>query len=169
MFVRMMRDKGFDFYWHDKYAANQFANGFEAPVDRKFSLLTALEVFEHLYQPLEIIEEMLRYSKTIIFSTRVLPHWKILPESWWYFTPDSGQHVSLYSIESLRIIAQRFNLHLSSNGISLHILSSRAVAGIMLKALSFYPLAGALSQLLNIRRKSLLDDDYFRLTGRKLS
>jgi hypothetical protein len=169
MFVRIMRDKGFDFYWHDKYAVNQFADGFDAPADKKFSLLTAFEVFEHLPQPLEMIEEMFRYSKTIIFSTRVLPHWKIMPDSWWYFTLDTGQHVSLYSMESLKFIARKFNVQLSSNGISLHIFSLRAIPTIIMKALSFNPFATTVSGLLNLQRKSLLDDDYFRLTGRRLT
>ena len=29
VFVRMMRDIGFDFYWDDKYTTNLFARGFE--------------------------------------------------------------------------------------------------------------------------------------------
>src|SRR5688500_8616559 len=29
MLVRLMRDRGFDFRWHDKYAENLFANGLE--------------------------------------------------------------------------------------------------------------------------------------------
>jgi hypothetical protein len=169
MFVRMMRDKGFDFYWLDKFAANQFAEGFEADPDNEFSLLTAFEVFEHLTHPLETIAELFRYAGTVVFSTRVLPRWKIMPDEWWYFAPDTGQHVSLYSMESLKLIARKFNVHLSSNGISLHILSSRSVPGIVMKALSFYPFAGVLSGLLNIRRKSLLDEDYYRLTGRRLT
>ena len=168
MFVRMMRDKGFNFYWHDKYASNQFAAGFEAPQDVKFSLLTAFEVFEHLPQPLEVIEEMFHYSDTLIFSTRLLPRWKIMPREWWYFTLDTGQHVSLYSRESLELIAQKFNVKFSSNGISLHILSKRTVPSLILKALSYAPFAAMLSGLLNLRRQSLLEQDYYRLTGVRL-
>ena len=169
MFVRMMRDSGFDFYWHDIYASNQFAKGFEAPQDKRFSLVTAFEVFEHLPRPLEAIEDMFHYSDTLIFSTRLLPHWKIAPNDWWYFTPDTGQHVSLYSRESLVLIAKKFNVRLSSNGISLHILSPRTIPAFLLKALSYPPFAMTTSGLLNIRRKSLLEDDYYRLTGRRLT
>lgn len=169
MFVRMMRDSGFNFYWHDKYASNQFAKGFESPQDERFSLVTAFEVFEHLPQPLEAIEDMFHYSDTLIFSTRLLPRWKIAPNDWWYFTPDTGQHVSLYSRESLELIAKKFNVQLSSNGISLHVLSSRTIPAILLKALSYPPFAMTASGLLNINRKSLLEDDYYRLTGRRLT
>jgi hypothetical protein len=169
MFVRVMRDKGFDFRWLDKYAINQFADGFESKPGERYALLTSFEVFEHLPQPLEIIDDMLHYSKTIIFSTRLLPRWNILPDDWWYFTLDTGQHISLYSTESLQLIARRFNLQVSSNGVSLHVLSSKTIPGPVLKALSFQPFAEVLSGLLNIHRKSLLDDDYYRLTGRRLT
>jgi hypothetical protein len=169
MFVRMMRDKGFEFYWKDKYSPNQFAEGFEATHDKRFSFVTAFEVFEHLPQPLDIIEDMFCYSDTIVFSTRLLPRWKIEPADWWYFTPDTGQHISLYSRESLELIAKKFNVQLSSNGISLHVLSPRAIPATLLKALSYPPFAMAASGFLNINRKSLLENDYFRLTGRRLA
>lgn len=169
MFVRMMRDSGFEFYWQDKYASNQFAEGFEVSQDDRFSLVTAFEVFEHLSQPLDIIKDMFQYSDTVIFSTRLLPRWKIAPIDWWYFTPDTGQHVSLYSMESLELIAKKFNVQLSSNGISLHILSPRAVPSILLKALSYPPFARIISGLLNLNRKSLLGQDYYRLTGKELA
>jgi len=168
MFVRIMRDKGFEFYWQDIYTSNQFAEGFEASQDQKFSLLTAFEVFEHLPQPLEIIADMFKYSDTLIFTTRLLPRWNIKPHEWWYFTPDTGQHVSLYSRRSLELIAEKFNVRLSSNGVSIHVYSRRTVSDIVLKAFSFIPLASVLSSLLNISRRSLLDQDYYRLTGRRL-
>ena len=169
MFVRMMRDRGFEFYWHDKYSSNQFAEGFEMSRDKRFSFITAFEVFEHLPQPLDTIEDMFHYSDTLVFSTRLLPRWKIAPNDWWYFTPDTGQHVSLYSRESLELIAKKFNVQLSSNGISLHILSPRTVPAVLLKALSYPPFAMIISSLLNINRKSLLEEDYYRLTGRRLT
>lgn len=168
MFVRMMRDNGFEFFWQDMYASNQFAEGFEATLGNKFSLLTAFEVFEHLPQPLEVIADMFNYSDTLIFTTRLLPRWNIKPNEWWYFTPDTGQHISLYSIESLEVIAKKFNVQLSSNGISLHVLSPRIVPEILLKALSYSPFAMIMSSLLNIGHQSLLNQDYYRLTGRRL-
>jgi hypothetical protein len=168
MFVRMMRDKGFEFYWQDVYASNQFAEGFEAPEKKKFSLLTAFEVFEHLAQPLETINDMFNYSDTVIFTTRLLPHWNIKPNEWWYFTPDTGQHVSLYSRESLQIIADKFNVKLSSNGISLHIFSKKRISNLILKAFSIPTLTSIISFCVNSRRRSLLDQDYFNITGRRL-
>lgn len=169
MFVRMMRDLGFDFYWQDKFSPNQFADGFEFTEGHEYSLVTAFELFEHLVNPLDEIAEMFGYADTIIFSTRILPQWKITPSTWWYFTPDTGQHISLYSRESLELIANKFGVHFSSNGVSLHVLSRRAIPSVILKAISFSPFADFLSAVVNINRRSLLEDDYFGLTGRKLS
>lgn len=168
MFVRMMRDRGYDFYWMDKYAPNEFASGFEAVQNTEYSAVTAFEVFEHLPKPLEAIDEMLGYSKNLIFSTRLLPRRDILPHEWWYFTLDTGQHISLYSQDSLRVVAQKFNLKFSTNGISLHILSKRSISEIVMKAISVPAFANMVSPILNIRRQSLLNEDYFRLTGQRL-
>lgn len=168
MFVRMMRDRGFNFFWHDAYTVNQFAAGFEMQNGARYSLVTAFEVFEHLSEPLGGVQEMFEYADTLIFSTRLLPAWGTLPDAWWYFTPDTGQHVSLYSRESLQFIARRFGVHLSTNGVSLHILSQRRIPGPIMNALSFRPFASTVAGLLNVGRRSLLDQDYYRLTGRKL-
>lgn len=168
MFVRMMRDKGFNFFWHDAYTVNQFAAGFEIQKGARYSLVTAFEVFEHLPAPLESIEEMFEYADTLIFSTRLLPAWETSPDAWWYFTPDTGQHVSLYSRESLQFIARHFGVHLSTNGVALHVLSRKRIPALIMKALSFRPFASILAEILNVGRRSLLDDDYYRLTGRSL-
>lgn len=41
--TRMMRDRGFDFYWYDPFAENIFSRGFEGAVDgsRKYEALAA--------------------------------------------------------------------------------------------------------------------------------
>lgn len=169
MFVRMMRDRGFDFYWHDKYAENQYAKGFEVTQKMKFNLVTAFEVFEHLPRPLETIEEMFQYSDNLIFSTRLIPRRNVTPVDWWYFSLDTGQHISLYSKESLHLIANKFNVNFSSNGISLHLLSLKKFPDVLLKALSVPVFASSISAVLNWRRRSLLEQDYYHLTGKPLS
>src|SRR5215469_1999896 len=44
LLVRLMRDRGFDFYWHDLHCENLFAKHFAAQPGMKFELLTAFEV-----------------------------------------------------------------------------------------------------------------------------
>jgi hypothetical protein len=127
LFVRMMRDAGFDFYLQDLYAPNLFAQYFDAKDLKEvsnFEMLTAFEVFEHLVDPLPEIEKMLSFSKNILFSTEIIPTQKEEIEKWWYFVPEAGQHISLYTIDSLKFIARKFNLHFYSNQKGLHLFTS---------------------------------------------
>jgi len=65
LFVRGMRDKGFNYYLQDLYAENIFAKHFEvsdyAP-GKKFVALTAFEVFEHLEDPIEEFKKCFNYQ-----------------------------------------------------------------------------------------------------------
>ena len=130
MFVRMMRDKGFDFYRQDIYCDNLFAEYFDITdlhyKKQKFEALTTFEVFEHLEDPLIEIEKMLAYSDTIIFSTELQPSKSIRNvDDWWYFIPETGQHVALYHMKALEKIAEYFKLNLYSNGVNLHMITSK--------------------------------------------
>jgi len=126
VFTRLMRDIGFDFYWHDPYTQNLFANGFEKEVksDSEFELITAFEVFEHLVNPKEELEKMLSYSKTIVFSTELLPKDIPDPKEWWYYGFNHGQHISFYTEKTLHTLANQFKKnYYNVNG--LHILTDR--------------------------------------------
>ena len=64
LFVRLMRDRGFDFRWHDRYAQNLLSRGFEAEADADgFELVTAFEVLEHLVDPVPEVAGMLRRGR----------------------------------------------------------------------------------------------------------
>jgi hypothetical protein len=123
IFVRMMRDKGFDFYWDDPYADNLFAKGFEHNEKNKYELVTAFECFEHFTNPLEQIEKILKFSGNIIFSTRTFSGEPPKPDEWWYYSLDSGQHISFYSNTTLKYLAEKFKLHLNSDNKAFHMLS----------------------------------------------
>ncbi len=105
IFVRLMRDVGFDFVWADKYSQNLFAKNFEYNND-KIELMTAFEVMEHLENPMEELERMFSISPEILFTQNVLP----LPvqRNWWYFAPNSGQHISFYTNKTLDFMAETF-------------------------------------------------------------
>ncbi|PHK16081.1 hypothetical protein VF12_40245, partial [Nostoc linckia z15] len=113
MLVRMMRDAGFNFYRQDLHCANLYAESFDITDIEPFKaeLLTAFEVMEHLPDPVREVEKMLALSDSILFSTTVQPAGVVLPETWWYFIPETGQHVSLYSRASLEELAKSFNLN----------------------------------------------------------
>lgn len=125
MFVRIMRDKGFDFYLHDIYAENLFAKHFElkdCSRPKKFASLTAFEVFEHLVNTVGELEKMFELSDTIIFSTELQPKATFSHAGdWWYFMPETGQHIAFYSLKSLEILSRKYNCKLYTNGNNLHI------------------------------------------------
>ncbi len=129
LFVRLMRDKGFHFYRQDIYCQNLFSQYFDITdlkeEDKKFELLTAFEVFEHLEHPLNEIESMLTLSDSILFSTELQPSNIINYEDWWYFSPESGQHISFYTKKSLESLAKRFGLTLYTNNATLHLLTKK--------------------------------------------
>ncbi|CAM4096247.1 class I SAM-dependent methyltransferase [Gillisia limnaea] len=127
VFVRLMRDKGFNFYRQDLHADNLYARYFDVkdlPVSHKFDILTAFEVFEHLPNPIEEITKMFNYSDTILLSTELQPTRHISElKDWWYFVPETGQHVSFYTEDAFDRIAKKFNVYYYTDSINLHILS----------------------------------------------
>jgi hypothetical protein len=168
MLVRMMRDKGFDFNWLDAHGENQFAQGFEASEGASYELVTAFEVFEHFPDPLASVREVMSFSKNILFSTNLLPRSHPLPGDWWYYALDSGQHVSIFTKRSLQLLGTRLGLQYCTNGISMHMLTPKPVSQAVFGIVTLPPVAAVLGPLLGIGRRSLLADDYFRLTGRSL-
>lgn len=127
LFVRLLRDKGFDFYRQDTYCKNIFARNFDVkdrPLPEKFDMLTAFEVFEHLEDPLSEIEKMFEYADTLLFSTALQPNRSLTnPNEWWYIAPETGQHISFYHRSTLEYLAQRFQCNLYTDGSGLHMLT----------------------------------------------
>lgn len=124
LFTRMMRDKGYNFYHHDNYCKNIFAEYFDlSDCDQKnsFELVTAFEVIEHMSNPIEEIKSIAALSENIFVTTVLQPEQLSSINDWWYFIPETGQHISLYTINALEYIARELGMHLVSNGINMHI------------------------------------------------
>jgi len=158
LFVRMMRDNGYDFYWQDKYCDNIFAKDFVVMENTKYDLLTAFEVFEHLLNPIEELEIMFKLSDSIFFSTFLIPSSFPLPDQWWYYALEHGQHITLYSVETLKYIAMKFNLNLYTNNKHLHLLTPKKINKTLYKFITFPYVADTFHYLAS--RHSLLDQDY---------
>lgn len=133
LFVRFMRDKGLDFFWTDRYASNLFARKFvaekpDSPQSR-YELLTAFEVMEHLPDPIQAVEDMLEWSDSVLFTTLLLPKAPVeeirTKGDWWYWTFETGQHVSIFSEESLAFLAKKKGLHFHTNGKNLHLFTRK--------------------------------------------
>jgi len=126
IFVRGMRDKGFPFFWHDKYAQNLLARGFEA-AEAYYDIGVAFEVLEHLVDPLTFLCESRRLfgCDTLIFSATCFDPQNIPDKDWWYWAFETGQHVSFFSHESLQWIADRLEMQLIWLAADIYCMTSR--------------------------------------------
>jgi len=138
MLTRMMRDIGFDFYWHDEYCRNLFARGFEAgKISGKVSAVTAFEVLEHVTDPLDFITGCLQDNdtSTLVFSTELFSGEPPVPADWWYYATDTGQHITFYQPRTLEYLAGKLSLRLYSHR-NIHILTDRRINATLFRLLT---------------------------------
>ncbi len=162
LFVRLMRDLGFDFHWYDKYCRNLFACHFEsAENDTAYELLTAFEVFEHLVDPINEVEKMLTYSRNILFTTEIVPVPAPKPDEWWYYGVEHGQHISFFTVQSLELIARKFSLNFVSDGRYCHLFTEKKIPRFFFRMVTCFRAAFIFDVLFS--RKSLLPTDYLNI------
>ena len=112
LLCRLMRDMGWNCYTTDAYCENLFAAAYEPAGEFECPTLLAFEVFEHIEDPLSFVKEKIRDygARTFVFST--LTHsWEIPPRDWWYYTFETGQHISLYTRRTLSRLADEIGWH----------------------------------------------------------
>lgn len=110
LLTRLMRDYGFDFYWYDAYCENVHAKGFEySPELGRCHAVTAFEVIEHVEAPLKFIKETIDWTnaEVFIFTTQLYSGVPPRPEDWWYYSLETGQHLSFYKRETLQLMAEK--------------------------------------------------------------
>lgn len=123
--TRMMRDYGFDFYWSDKYCDNLMARGFEySPEIGACNAVTAIEIMEHLEDPLSFVRDALQQAQahTFIFTTELFEGLPPAPENWWYYSFETGQHIAFFQRRTLEFMAKKLGLWFFSGG-GVHVFS----------------------------------------------
>lgn len=127
IFVRIIRDCGFDFRWMDKYSPCLVARGFEVGEieGKKFDIITAFELFEHFESPRDEMAKMLKHTDIILFSTLLYGSGLHFPakDEWWYYASEGGQHVAFYSEMTLNELGRLFDMYYYRINDSLHIFS----------------------------------------------
>jgi hypothetical protein len=163
LFVRMMRDIGFDFYWEDKFAENLLSKGFEFSNNKNpIELQTSFECFEHFVDPIGEISNLLQKSDSIMFSTQLFSNYPPKPEEWWYYNFEAGQHISLYSLKTLKVISNKFNLNLNSDYRGFHLLTKKKINNTVYNFFVKFSLLG-LSSFVKLVMKSKTNSDMIDL------
>ena len=127
VFVRLMRDVGFDFYWQDKHTENLFAQGFELSesTNTQLELLTCFEAFEHFNEPINELEKLLKVSRNILLSTVFIPDPIPHPNDWWYYGIEHGQHIGFFQEKTFKYLAEKYSLQFYTNGQNIHLLTEK--------------------------------------------
>ncbi|WP_168210626.1 class I SAM-dependent methyltransferase [Persicimonas caeni] len=160
LFVRMMRDRGFDFYYRDQYSSNLFGGQVEVALTdtRVYDLITCFEVFEHMRNPREQIHSLWAQSNAIFFSTLLVPSTPPRLDEWWYFGREHGQHISFFTHAALSELADQLGCHLTSDGAGLHLFSERKIPDLALDLIKRPIVSRVLKRLFD--RPSLQPHDY---------
>jgi phage pi2 protein 07 len=170
LFVRLMRDIGFDFYRQDDYCENIFTKQFDITniKSERFDITTAFEVFEHFNNPIVEIENVLKYADTLIFSTVITPETNSKIENWWYLTQETGQHIAFYHTKTMEFLAKKFNKNYYSKNNNLHVFTNKTLNNEQLdfafrnisKKRYLFGLIKKKIKKFNIHRETLLQKDY---------
>jgi Methyltransferase domain len=168
LLTRLLRDKGFDCYTTDKYCKNLFAQAFEPAPGFKADALFAFEVLEHLEDPLQFLKEIFaKYDcKTLIFST--LTFSQIPPKDWYYYSFETGQHITFYQPRTLALLAEAFGCHYYMISADMHMITDINLSSVD-QLLLFNPYLRKLYTLyVRWKRKGLSRnwDDYLLLKER---
>lgn len=134
--TRLLRDQGFDAYRSDKYCENLFAQGHEPFDGLAAEALFAFEVLEHVTDPVAFIEaEFQRYGcRSMVFSTLTFSGAAPAP-GWWYYSLESGQHVSFYQQRTLQALATRLGCEYTRIHDGLHLFMARPLKPALRRAL----------------------------------
>jgi hypothetical protein len=131
LLCRLLRDKGINAFTSDPYCENIFAKNFTAGESHRARVVTAFEVMEHIPNPKEYLRSAISAhgAEVIIFSTLTFDG-EVPPMDWWYYAFETGQHISLYSDETLTVLAAELGMHRHSLDPGFHILTLKPLSAV---------------------------------------
>ncbi|HEX6487630.1 MAG TPA: class I SAM-dependent methyltransferase, partial [Candidatus Dormibacteraeota bacterium] len=124
LMTQMLLDAGYSAWTSDPhvpkpyFAPDHVVADLSAAPPGTYDLVLALEVFEHLVQPVEVGESLarvLRAGGSLLISTEIYKPDQHGPE-WGYLATEGGQHVNFWSQRALEIFAA----HLGFTSIGLY-------------------------------------------------
>lgn len=174
LLARLLRDQGIDTYSYDKYAEGFLVEGFTIPeknVSEEFEFLLSVECFEHLISPVKTFEKITSDKNYFVFTTELIstPPPDPREKSWWYYMPESGQHITFASARGIRSFAIKLGFDYYIQVGNLHILSKRrlrSITRVILKNRIFRKIAMVVVPEILFRRSSLIWNDSLKLQGK---
>jgi hypothetical protein len=116
LLTRILRDHGFDAYNYDPYSISNLSFGFnlESILDNdRFSVISIIEVLEHLTNPREALGDLLKKTSTVFLSITTIPSDDVNPNTvpvWDYYALAEGQHINFPSQSGLQEFFNSFGL-----------------------------------------------------------
>jgi hypothetical protein len=163
--TRLLRDIGVTALWSDSFSKNLLARGFEHNGEPA-GLVTAFESFEHFVDPGKELDRMLAIAPNVLLSTEIIADPVPPFNQWWYYGREHGQHIGFYTLDTLRMLAERRNAHLVSDGHSYHLITKTRVNGTLWRwCLKFRRL---ITLLMKRRLRSKIWTDHLERSGRSV-
>ena len=107
LLCRLLRDYEVNCFVNDRYAAATYARGFTKPNFSRPGILLAFEVLEHFEHPCSDLKALFQSKPdAVLASTEIYSGQG--PE-WWYFAPQTGQHLFFYSKKAVELVAKSFD------------------------------------------------------------
>jgi hypothetical protein len=163
--VRLLRDIGVNALWSDPYCENLVARGFEYINNKQAGLVTVFESFEHFVRPFDEMTKLLNISPNILLTTNIISDPAPKPSDWWYYGLESGQHIGFYRLRTLKHLADKFGLHLISDGSSRHFFSEKKYSYNFWRILIY--ITSKFPKLLRIGLRSKTWEDYLLISSDK--
>lgn len=172
LLARLLRDDGFDCVGFEPYTDPVLASSFTFRSQQKaidqgpYRVVIAIEVVEHLASPQDFFKNVLSITDTLIFTTEIVDRAKH-GNSWWYYSKETGQHLSFYTYSSLSYLADLYGCnYVSSKCKGLHVITRNEsdlhlfwwIAGTT-RSRFLYPLSKLLNKFSG--RRSLIEKDHF--------
>ncbi len=118
---KLLKQNGFtDVTTYDPFSAD-----YTTKPQQQFDLIVSFEVFEHTTKPKNTLTEvigLLKPNGLLMFSTLIQPaDINEQKTNWWYIGPRNG-HVSIYSEQSLQLLAEKAGYQFGHFNAGLHLL-----------------------------------------------
>ena len=121
LLTRILRDRGVNCSHYDPFVEPLFTKNIKLLPNTKFDLVVLSEVMLHMTDPVGTLSELLKISKRIMFTAVIAPP-DVTPE-WWYFMPETGQHITIFSKGSIFELGAALEVSVLSDKKFFHLIS----------------------------------------------